>query len=66
MGWPDKETVIRPLSTRSHMGVVKIRNVELLGFKGKVKWAQNEQGLVVQMPEQKPCDYAIAVKVTAV
>jgi hypothetical protein len=37
--------------------------VELLGFKGKVKWTQDEKGLTVQMPAQKPCDHAIALKI---
>jgi hypothetical protein len=41
----------------------KVRNVELLGFKGKVKWTQDERGLTVQMPEQKPSDHSIALKI---
>ena len=36
---------------------------ELLGFKGKLKWAQDENGLTVQMLEQKPCEHAIALKI---
>jgi alpha-L-fucosidase len=40
-----------------------VRNVELLGFKGTGKWTQDEKGLTVQMPEQKPCDHAIALKI---
>ena len=31
--------------------------------KGKVKWTQDEKGLTVQLPEQKPCDHAIAFKI---
>ena len=41
----------------------KIRNVELLGYKDKVIWTQDEQGLTVVMPEQKPCEYAITLKI---
>jgi hypothetical protein len=37
--------------------------VELLGYQGKVEWRQDEQGLTVVMPEQKPCDYAITLKI---
>jgi alpha-L-fucosidase len=65
MGWPEKQTVIKPLATNSSVEKVKVKNVELLGFKGKVKWAQDEKGLTVQMPEQKPCDHAIALKIVA-
>jgi alpha-L-fucosidase len=63
MGWPEKQAVIKPLATTSSVAQVKVRNVELLGFKGKVKWTQDEKGLTVQMPEQKPCDHAIALKI---
>jgi alpha-L-fucosidase len=63
MGWPDKQALIKPLATAAG-AAFKVRNVALLGFKGKVRWAQEEKGLAVQMPEQKPCDHAIALKVT--
>jgi alpha-L-fucosidase len=65
MGWPEKQAVIKPLATNSSVAQVKVRNVELLGFKGKVKWTQDEKGLTVQMPEQKPCDHAITLKVVS-
>jgi alpha-L-fucosidase len=42
---------------------MKVRNVALLGSKGKVKWDQDEKGLTVQLPDQKPCDHAIALKI---
>lgn len=63
MGWPEKQTVIKPLATTSRVSQKRIENVELLGFKGKVKWTQDEQGLTVFMPEEKPCDYAITLKI---
>jgi alpha-L-fucosidase len=63
MGWPEKQAVIKPLATTSSVARTKVRHVELLGFKGKVKWTQDEKGLTVQMPAQKPSDYAIALKI---
>jgi alpha-L-fucosidase len=63
MGWPEKEAVVKALSTKSTVAPFKVKNVELLGFKGKVKWTQDENGLTVQMPPQKPSDHAIALKV---
>jgi len=63
MGWPDKQAFIRPLATTSTLSPPKIQNVELLGYQGKVEWRQDEQGLTVVMPEQKPCDYAITLKI---
>jgi alpha-L-fucosidase len=63
MGWPEKQTVIKPLATINAMAQTKVKHVELLGFKGKVKWTQDEKGLTVQLPEQKPCEHAIALKI---
>jgi len=63
MGWPEKEAVIQPLAPSGPYGAIKVRNVELLGFKGKLQWKQEEAGLKVQMPAQKPSDHAICLKV---
>jgi len=63
MGWPEKEAVIAPLGTNSAQQPGKIHNVELLGHKGKLQWTQDESALKVQLPEQKPCDYAVTLKV---
>ena len=63
MGWPEKLALIKPLATSSPLSPPKIRNVELLGYQDKVIWTQDEQGLTVVMPEQKPCDYAITLKI---
>ena len=63
MGWPGKEAVIQPLATNSPRGVGRIRNVQLLGFRGKLPWKQDETGLRVQLPPQKPCDHAFALKI---
>ena len=63
MGWPEKQAVIKALSTKSDSAPFKVVGVELLGFKDKVQWTQDENGLTVQMPQQKPGDHAIALKV---
>jgi alpha-L-fucosidase len=63
MGWPEKLAFIQPLATTSKLAPPKITNVELLGFRGKVEWTQDEQGLTVMMPKEKPCDYAITLKI---
>jgi len=64
MGWPEKEAVVKPVGSNSSVEKVKVRNVELLGFKGKLKWAQEETALRVQMPPEKPCDYAITLRIS--
>ena len=55
--------MVKPLATKSRVAQVKVKNVELLGFKGKVKWTQDGNGLSVQMPEQKPSDHAVTLKI---
>ena len=64
MGWPEKEAVIAPLSTNSKYAAGKIAHIELLGHRGKLQWRQDETGLKVQLPPEKPCDHAIVFKIT--
>jgi len=64
MGWPEYQTVIRLLATETALRVGKIQNVELLGFDGKLAWSQDNAGLKITLPSEKPCDYAITFKIT--
>ena len=63
MGVPQQEVVIKPLASNSPQQPGKIRNVEMLGHPGKLRWTQDEAGLHVDMPAQKPCDYALTLKI---
>jgi alpha-L-fucosidase len=63
MGWPEKQALLKPLATAGSPMQTRVKQVELLGFKGKINWTQDEKGLTVQMPGQKPCDHAIALKI---
>jgi alpha-L-fucosidase len=56
MGWPEGSAVVTSVDK-------KVRNVELLGHKGKLKWSQSEAGLNVTMPAEKPSDYAVTLKI---
>ena len=57
MGFPG-ESVLKSFDRKVH-------NVELLGHKGKLKWSQDEAGLKVAMPTEKPCEYAVTLKIHA-
>jgi len=63
MGWPEKEAVVGTLALGGKLGVGKIRGVELLGHKGKVKFTQDETALKVELPPEKPCDHAVTLKI---
>ncbi len=63
MGWPGKDTVLASLRRGGKLDVGTIQNVELLGHKGKLKWAQDESGLKVDLPEEKPSEHVVTLKV---
>ena len=63
MGWPEKAAVVNALGLASPQNPGKIRNVELLGHKGEVKWKQDEHSLTVEMPEEKISEAGITLKV---
>jgi alpha-L-fucosidase len=61
MGWGGKESAIVPLSSKTPG---KIEQVELLGSPGKLQWTRDEAALVIQLPEQKPCEHAVAFRIS--
>lgn len=40
-----------------------ITGVSLLGATGNLDWTQTEQGLLVTLPEQKPCEHVFVLKI---
>ncbi len=64
MGWPEeKQVTIRSLAKLA--GVTgQITDVTLLGYSGKLQWTHDTNGLTVQLPAQKPCDFAVALKIS--
>jgi alpha-L-fucosidase len=64
MGWPDSAMQAIPqLALGGNPGAGKIQRIELLGHKGNLKFAQNETALSVELPREKPSDYAVTLKV---
>ncbi len=63
LGWPtDGQVTIRSLAKLP--GVTgKITDVKLLGYSGVLEWTHDTNGLTIQLPAQKPCDYAVAFKI---
>jgi alpha-L-fucosidase len=58
--WRGDTAVITSLGT----GKGKIASVTLLGHTGKLEFTQDETGLRVKLPAERPCDYAYALKIT--
>jgi alpha-L-fucosidase len=65
--WPGDTATIKSLAKRKALdGKVpdgKIKSVTLLGSPGKLKFTQDAEGLKVQLPADKPCDYAWTLKI---
>ncbi len=61
MGWPSGPAVVKSLAQGS---ADKIANVQLLGHGAAVKWTQDQAGLNVHLPQERPSDHAITLKVT--
>ena len=60
MAWPaDGKVTIRSLAE----GAGKISEVALLGSRAKLHWQQTEDGLVVNLPAQQPCQFAYGLKI---
>jgi alpha-L-fucosidase len=66
MGWPEQaavqEVLLPPLGTAA--AAAKVQNVELLGHRDKLKWSQDAAALRIALPPGKPCEHAVAFKIS--
>jgi alpha-L-fucosidase len=64
LAWPeDGKLTIKSLASGSELTKRDIRTVQMLGSKAKVKWTRSAEGLIVEMPNEKPGNYAVALKI---
>jgi alpha-L-fucosidase len=67
LDWPgDGKSVVRSLAKTRGSERNKISSVTLLGCPDKLEWSQTDKGLVVTMPEKKPCEYAYTLRIKGV
>jgi len=67
LAWPESGKLkIKSLATGSALTQREIKTVELLGSKAKLKWTRNAGGLTVELPAQKPCNHAFALRISPV
>jgi len=64
MDWPGKSVTIKSLPQDKKMWYGKIREVRMLGDDKPLKWTQDQNGLIVQLPDKQPCNYAFVIKIT--
>jgi len=63
LDWPGEQMTIRSLGTAAGLWDKAINQVQLLGHEGSLAWQRTEQGLVVTLPNRKPCEHAFVVKI---
>lgn len=67
LGWPENgRLLIKSFAKNSALAKQEIRAVELLGSRTRLKWSRGPEGLSIELPREKPCDYAFALKISPV
>jgi alpha-L-fucosidase len=65
LGWPeDHRLTIRSLSRSEGREVNWITGVKLLGYRGKVAWSQDANGLTVNLPSARVSELTVGLKIT--
>jgi alpha-L-fucosidase len=59
MKWSDQSIVIASITPEA----MKVKNITMLGHEGKITFSQDEQGLKITFPTEKPCEYAYTFKI---
>lgn len=63
LDWHKDEITIKSLSS-DFIGSKEIKSITLIGSKEKLKWSQDQTGLMIKMPATKPnYDYAFPIKI---
>jgi alpha-L-fucosidase len=62
MCWPGTEAIVTSLASGNPVQG-KIESIEMLGHAGSLKFTQDAEGLKVELPSGRPCDYAYVLKI---
>lgn len=63
LDWPGEQVNIETLGSRGALLEGEIKKVTMLGVDGELTWQHNPDGLLIDLPDEKPCDYAYAIKI---
>jgi len=65
LGWPDNgRLLIKSLAKTDDASANRIKRVELLGYKGRLKFTQTAEGLTVELPAKKLSDLTCSLRIT--
>jgi len=59
LGWPEREWKIESLG----LAAGRVMGVSMVGSPEPITWSQDQSGLTVAPPREKPCDHAYVLKV---
>jgi len=59
----DGKLMIKSLASGSELTQREIKTVQMLGSKARVKWTRSPEGLTVELPNEKPSGYPVALKI---
>lgn len=63
LDWPEGDFNITALAKGNSLLDGRIKSIEMLGVDKKLKWKQTANGLTIEKPATKPCDFAFAFKI---
>jgi alpha-L-fucosidase len=64
LAWPeDGKLSIKSLASGSQLTKREIKAVRMLGSKAKLRWTRNADGLIVELPNERPGNYAFVLKI---
>jgi alpha-L-fucosidase len=63
LGWPGDGATTTIKSLATGQGKQTIKTIKLLGYQGNIKYTRTTEGLTVTMPDHKPCDHAVTLKI---
>ncbi len=64
LGWPPGECRIASLGSSSSIPAERISAVEMLGHAVPLEWSQDEAGLSIHAPPERPCEHAFVFKIS--
>jgi hypothetical protein len=60
LNWPKEQIILKSLNNLSKKD---IKYIKLLGSKEKIDWIISDEGLIIKIPDKKPCNHAFVFKI---
>jgi len=64
LDWPGESITIETLGSRGALKPGEVKTVEMLGVSEKLNWKHAPNGLIIELPDEKPCKHAYSFKIT--